>query len=509
MATPNRQRSSTLTRRPSLPTAILPKIPRNNLSSSLDTQELLRLVNHLTSLYTTTTTTTTTTTDSAYSDQVDELEIDPLGPDSQFERGWTKSWLVSLLRRAEDWVHELDEQEGGPNEQERKQRLQVVDQAGALVAALTETSASGSILRPLLLPTSTTEPPSSEPLLITLNDALPSSLDPTSVGLQSWGSSIILSKLICLNPEEFGVPNEKTEGAGMRTLELGAGTGLLSLVWKGMSERQGAIRGEVIATDFHEDVLKNLRLNVKTNTPSISPSTSPLNSPPFLPADARSSTPPVAAHHLDWQAVHSSRQFATAFPSSAPSTPLNGPLKTDTAPTMPPPFDRPFHTLLAADVVYGPEHAKWLKSCVEQFLIRPNSKPATGPNPPTSFSGPEIVQPAPLSLQALEELDLNAPSAPSSPPSNSASPPAPTGLHTPPSTDPPAPAFHLIVPLRPTHTAAIASIAQVFPLAEELEERKEGEAWRVAVKRMRELGREKGVGRADEGSYRLYEIGWC
>lgn len=113
-------------------------------------------------------------------------------------------------------------------------------------------TASGSILRPLLLPTSLADPPTSEPLLITLNDALPSSLDPTSVGLQSWGSSIILSKLICLNPTEFGVPSGHGEGSLHRTLELGAGTGLLSLVWKGMSERMGATGGEVVATDFHE-----------------------------------------------------------------------------------------------------------------------------------------------------------------------------------------------------------------------------------------------------------------
>lgn len=81
MATPARQRSSTLTRRPSLPTAILPKIPRN-LSNSLDSKELLRLVNHLSSLYATTAP-AQSPTDAAYSAEVDELEIDPLGPDSQ------------------------------------------------------------------------------------------------------------------------------------------------------------------------------------------------------------------------------------------------------------------------------------------------------------------------------------------------------------------------------------------------------------------------------------------
>lgn len=318
-------------------------------------------------------------------------------------------------------------------------------------------------------------------------------------------------------------------------------------------------------------MLKNLRLNVETNTPVLTPSVSPLNSPPFLPADAKrtavpgaatslsgppsrqssahnsgTGTPVVSAHHLDWSAVHSSRKFANAFPSSAPSTPLLGPdqppsvvptlVAQDPSVTMPPPFDRPFNTLLAADVVYGPEHARWLKSCVEQFLIKPNSTASTGPNPPTSYTGVGIVQPAPLDLQALEELDLNEPkrsrpasrvaspmnlSAPPSgastpaplPTSSSASSPSPFAPGTistpPPESLAPSPAFHLIVPLRPTHTAAIATLDEVFPRAEDLPARKEGEPGRVAVKRHREVGRERGVGRSDEASYRLFEIGWC
>ncbi len=71
------------------------------------------------------------------------------------------------------------------------------------------------------------------------------------------------------------------------------------------------------------------------------------------------------------------------------------------------------------------------------------------------------------------------------------------------------PAFHLIVPLRPTHAEAIASIKEVFPKKEDLPERKEGEPWRVAVETITEIERVQGVGRADEENYRLYRIGWC
>lgn len=80
---PARPRSSTVTRQPLLPTAILPKIPRANLSSTLDTRELLRLIDHLTALYAAPPCTATATTTTPYSADVDELEIDPLGPDSQ------------------------------------------------------------------------------------------------------------------------------------------------------------------------------------------------------------------------------------------------------------------------------------------------------------------------------------------------------------------------------------------------------------------------------------------
>ncbi|KWU42220.1 hypothetical protein RHOSPDRAFT_21605 [Rhodotorula sp. JG-1b] len=396
-------------RRPDLPSHILPRLPRSLDSSDLSSEHLLSLVNHLRLLYASNESADDhhNGNDSAAAvrsaqpsaEQVSASEfqgvtviedetIDPLWQHDAFERTWTINWLNLIVRRGEEWTSEAEEA-GGNNAQELQRRHDLVDQAASLVGVLTATTEGGSILRPLLLPTCLPDAAEqTEPLLITLNDALPSSLDPTSVGLQSWGSSIILARMIALDPHSFGLGYEPNH----RVLELGAGTGLLSLVWKAMSERL-ATPCEMFATDYHEGVLDNLRKNVETNSAAITPITSPTDSP------------------------------------------------------MPPPFDKPFHTILAADVVYGPTHAEWLKSCVEQFLIKPDA-----------------------------------------------------GYR---------PAFHLIVPLRPTHAEAIASIDRAFPKREDLAPRGQGELWRVAIEEITEIERVHGVGRSDEETYRLFRIGWC
>lgn len=68
-------------------------------------------------------------------DDDDDDDIpDPLGADSQFERGWSRSWLVALLRKGEEWVNEVEES----NDQERQTRMQVIDEAGGKCAELGE-----------------------------------------------------------------------------------------------------------------------------------------------------------------------------------------------------------------------------------------------------------------------------------------------------------------------------------------------------------------------------------
>ncbi|GAA5881901.1 hypothetical protein JCM16303_003458 [Sporobolomyces ruberrimus] len=511
---------STRIRRLSLPTSVLPKLSRNLTSSTLTSQKILDLIQHLRTLYATPTDSLAHPTEeearqAQFSSEVEESEtVDPLLHQDQFERSWAVNWLSLVVKRGEEWIEEAEQ---GGNEEEKALRSEIVDQAAALVSHLTATSEGGSILRPLLLPTSLPEAdPQTEPLMITLNDALPSHLDPTSVGLQSWGSSIILARMIALDPVKFGVgvPNQ-------RVLELGAGTGLLSLVWKGMSERMG-IPSEVFATDYHDGVLENLQKNVISNSAAVSPAPSPLVSPSIKPVNPKTSglstpndpgTPrsnpspssssssssslPVQTHKLDWSAVHSSRAF------SAASNPRN-PIPT----IMPAPFDKAFHTLIAADVVYGPTHSTWLKSCVEQFLIKPDAphevleSQAHLSHEIASLSLHESTLPLP-SRPSLHSTDTSSNVEQSS--STHVAKTTTSGSDSPAS----APAFHLIVPLRPTHVEAIASITKVFPLKESLPDRTEGGAWRVAIQSTTEIERVKGVGRADEGSYKLFRIGWC
>ncbi|GAA5920899.1 hypothetical protein JCM1841_002376 [Sporobolomyces salmonicolor] len=506
---------STKIRRLSLPTSVLPKLSRSLTTSDISTTKLLELIHHLRLLYATPADSSfahpndEAVGSSAYASEVEEDEtVDPLHQHDAFERTWAINWLGLVVKRGEEWVAQASEDD----EEERDLRATIVDEAAALVSHLTATSESGSILRPLLLPTCLPDAErQTEPLLITLNDALPSSLDPTSVGLQSWGASIILARMIALEPAAFGVsvPNQ-------RVLELGAGTGLLSLVWKGMSERLNA-HCEVFATDYHDGVLENLQRNVISNSAAITPVASPTASPPLAPSDPKvrstssshpgsgTGTPllPVQTHKLDWSAVHSSRQF------SAASNPRN-PIPT----IMPPPFDKPFHTLLAADVVYGPTHALWLKSCVEQFLVKPDEA--------TEVLESQAKLPAEMANLSLGDSTLSLPAAPPVPqstdaPADEAGPESAVPTHVARTSQTSsrrtgsasAPAFHLIVPLRPTHAEAIASIKDVFPKKENLPERTDGDAWRVAVESVTEVERVKGVGRSDEENYRLYRIGWC
>lgn len=235
-----------------------------------------------------------------------------------------------------------------------------------------------------------------------------------------------------------------------------------------MAQREGGGEEEVVATDFHEGVLENLERNVRDNrrlwersgdeegSDGTSDGSDQVDSRDdaveklrldllklkTTPSSPTPSSSLVKVAKLDWSAVHTSRSFARN--TNANTTPSSNTL------SMPPPFHLPFSTILAADVVYGPSHASWLKSCAEQFLCKPDSK----------GEGAEAT-------------------------------------------------FHLIVPLRPTHVDAISSIGEVFPRREDLEKREEGGAWRIAVRRCEEVERSRGVGRVDEGGYRRYEIGWC
>ncbi|KAG5926577.1 hypothetical protein E4U42_003142 [Claviceps africana] len=161
--------------------------------------------------------------------------------------------------------------------------------------------------------------------------------DHTDVGLQTWGASIALSEKIATNPEMFRLGKLGTSSSS-RIVELGAGTGLLSLFLSRLMPYVTKSRPTIVATDYHPTVLANLRANI----------TSHMETTP----DAA----PVLACHLDWS-----------------------------APSRQEPLDQPADILIAADVTYAPEHAAWLRDCAKSLLrdtgvfwlmvsLRPNGK---------------------------------------------------------------------------------------------------------------------------------------
>ncbi|KAK0757866.1 hypothetical protein N5P37_009158 [Trichoderma harzianum] len=156
--------------------------------------------------------------------------------------------------------------------------------------------------------------------------------DHTDVGLQTWGASIAFSQMFCTAPMDF-LATTKALDSSTRIVELGAGTGLVSLVLASLLPTITDSLPSIVATDYHPTVLKNLEKNAASHY-------------------KEGSTAMVQVAHLDWCA---------------------------------PPLDVPADILVAADVVYAVEHARWLRNCAASLLtpdgvfwlmvsIRPNGK---------------------------------------------------------------------------------------------------------------------------------------
>ncbi|KAI0066560.1 S-adenosyl-L-methionine-dependent methyltransferase, partial [Artomyces pyxidatus] len=292
--------------------------------------------------------------------QADDEDIDVLRADT-FERSFAIKWLTGFTARADTFLTS-----GAPSEADA--RADAVDTAAALLSAFVDSPPEQAVTRAF----SFASP--SGPVHIELNDAPLLAGDHTSVGLQSWASSIVLAERMCATPSAFSL------ATGARIIELGAGTGLLSIAAAKLFPAS-----EVIATDYHPDVLANLERNVTGNGVD------------------------VAVRALDWE---------------HPEFPEGG----------------AFDVVLAADVVYHPAHAAWIRACVEGLLAKDG-------------------------------------------------------------------AFWMIVALRATgrHEGLADTVGEVFPRLEDA--RDGGEI--LCVLREETLGRMDGCGRADEGGYRLYRIGWA
>ncbi|PSR80504.1 hypothetical protein PHLCEN_2v6711 [Hermanssonia centrifuga] len=334
-------------------------------------------------------------------DEDNDIDLDILRSDA-FEREFALRWLTAFTARSDSWVYDPD----FPDEEDA--RAQLVDSAASLLASFAGDDKEEALTRTFSFPLCHTDGKENGPVEVELNDAALLSQDHTSVGLQSWGSCIILAEQMCAEPAAFTLsPGLKH----LRILELGAGTGLLSIATAKILQAQ-QVSSEVIATDYHPSVLENLRGNVTTNFPSSSQT------------DA-----PVKVMALDWQ-----------------------------NPVYQPPLHQPFDIILAADVIYHPEHAQWIKRCAETLLARPN---------PTDRNG---------------------------------------GV------------FWLIIPVRSTgrHEGIGTTVEAVFPYAPQVHsssfEVKSAvgsmSEMELAILSASKVGKHSGIGRADESGYSLFKIGW-
>jgi len=161
-------------------------------------------------------------------------------------------------------------------------------------------------------------------ICVRLNDGISGSTDHTDVGLQTWGASIVLCRMLCEDPLGFGFSTENL-GQSPSVVELGAGTGLVSLVLAQLFPRLGFAEPVLVATDYHPSVMSNLRINIAANICEKAP------------------TCPVYACELDWVEPETTH----------PSWPLG---------------DKLADMLIATDVVYAPEHAALLHHCASRIL---------------------------------------------------------------------------------------------------------------------------------------------
>lgn len=169
-------------------------------------------------------------------------------------------------------------------------------------------------------------------------------MDHVSVGVQTWGSAILMGRRVALEPAEFGLCTESggmidvTQG-GPRILELGAGTGLLSILCRKLldqvKEKHGDVPyGTVLATDFLPSVLSNLATCVDLNFPG-------------------ESSTGLTVLPLDW----------TLFPALVESRTEDESLRGG------------FDLVLASDCVYDTTHADLLRQVAELVLRPPSGEP--------------------------------------------------------------------------------------------------------------------------------------
>lgn len=283
----------------------------------------------------------------------DTEEVWQIARADPIERDFAMRWMTGFLSRGLEW---LAEGEDSGSELESEEREAIYEGISTLLSSCSQASETGALLRDFIFP----DPKSGTNIgdgaeskytvKIVLKDEDLGSSDHNGVGLQTWGASCVMAERIVAFPHLYGLTLASSPSASasrpLRVLELGAGTGLLSLVVGNLLVQMGDVSAEIYATDYHPDVLANLEENVAANPDSSS-----------FPTKSKA---PVSLQiaPLDWEVIHNS-----------PNAPLAAP------------FDEPFDVIIASDVVYRPQHASWLASVVKKLLRRPSDM---SEHPPTA-----------------------------------------------------------------------------------------------------------------------------
>ncbi|RPD61990.1 hypothetical protein L226DRAFT_535366 [Lentinus tigrinus ALCF2SS1-7] len=339
----------------------------------------------------------------------------------EFERAYAVRWLTGLISQAsllQEPGDDYDEQGTLSSSYTPEDKVDALIRASAaLIAICAGTSAARTFTRRYQF---------SSPLLtsdieVQVRDVpIAVDEDTATVGTQTWGGACLLAEMMVENPGRFGLSEDVLGRAGrLRVLELGAGTGLVSLALsqyltaRSLASKRSQASVEVIASDYHPLVLDNLRYNMKTNFP-----------------DGAPASISFSACALDW-----SLYSPVAAPIAVPS------------------FEEPFDLILGADIIYERTHASLIHDCVASLLRRPT-----------------------------------------------------TGA---------LPRFHLVMPLRPTHTGESQTVQEVFPPTPGFDshhvvacQKSARMDWRLCVLEQETIVCEAGEGVQAEVEYSHYVIGW-
>ncbi|KAK1218600.1 hypothetical protein PQX77_018716 [Marasmius sp. AFHP31] len=283
----------------------------------------------------------------------EQAQLELLRSDA-FEQSYALRWLSALMR-----VTQKDHVMAGFNETDdtaRRAFFSLIDSVAALLASCSGTSGAGIITRDFVFQSGAGSISRSFPerVAVSLTDRPLDNSDFRSVGAQTWGGACVLAEEMTQKPTIFfkgALPrNEDHKDAlePFRILELGAGTGLVSLVaarlLEGMTHDSAAMDVNIVATDYYPPVLQNLEANVKANFPSATPDND--NSRSCLPKVKISTT------RLDWEAFAS---LDVVQPSMLAQS---------------------FDLVLGADIIYETLHAEWIRQCLYKLLRRPTEHTA-------------------------------------------------------------------------------------------------------------------------------------